>query len=256
MKDPRIALVTGVGRLKGIGRAICVALAQQGIDIFFTYWNPYDKQEFPDTKDHEPAEIQKEILSYGVRCEKVELDLTQEASIAILLETVQQTLGTPSILINNATYSTQTDLSTITATALDCHYQVNVKATILLTAAFVKQCNEAHSGGRIVNLTSGQNLGPMPNEIAYAVTKSAIETFTKTIAHEIAAQKITINAVNPGPTDSGWMTEELKEMLLPRFPTGRIGTPRDAATLIAFLVSHEAEWITGQVMHSEGGFIR
>jgi 3-oxoacyl-[acyl-carrier protein] reductase len=72
----------------------------------------------------------------------------------------------------------------------------------------------------------------------------------------VAERGITVNAVNPGPTDSGWMDEEVRRSLLPRFPQGRIGTPEDAARLVAFLASDAAGWITGQVIHSEGGFLR
>src|SRR5215204_4589980 len=112
------------------------------------------------------------------------------------------------------------------------------------------------SGGRIVNFSSGQSLGPMPGELAYVATKGAIEAFTRTLAAEVGNKGITVNAVNPGPTDTGWMTEELKREIAPRFPSGRIGQPEDAAKLVAFLAGDEAAWITGQVIHSEGGFLR
>jgi 3-oxoacyl-[acyl-carrier protein] reductase len=109
------------------------------------------------------------------------------------------------------------------------------------------------NGGRIINLTSGQSVAPMPGELAYAATKGAIEAFTVSLSAELAPYGITVNAVDPGATDSGWMTEEIKQELLPRFPMGRIGQPEDAARLIAFLASDEAAWITGQVIHSRGG---
>ena len=105
-------------------------------------------------------------------------------------------------------------------------------------------------------MTSGQDIGPMPGELAYAATKGAISAFTKSLSPELAPLGITVNAVNPGPTDSTWMNDDIREHLLPKFPMGRIGKPEDAAKLIAFLVSDEADWITGQVMNSEGGFIR
>ena len=96
----------------------------------------------------------------------------------------------------------------------------------------------------------------MPEELAYGASKGAVEAFTRSLAAAVAARGITVNAVNPGPTDSGWMDEELRRALLPRFPRGRIGQPEDAARLIAFLASDDAAWITGQVIHSEGGFVR
>jgi 3-oxoacyl-[acyl-carrier protein] reductase len=158
-------------------------------------------------------------------------------------------------LINNATYSTQTDIYNITPSELDKHYFVNLRATTLLSIEFIRRFkNNKH--GRIINLSSGQSLSAMSGEIAYAITKGAIETFTKTISHEIASKGITINAVNPGLTDTGWIDDKQKELFLDRFPMGRLGQPEDAAKLIAFLASENAEWITGQIIHSEGGFIR
>ncbi len=100
-------------------------------------------------------------------------------------------------------------------------------------------------------LTSGQSLGPMSGETAYAATKEALDAFVKTFVVEVMEKGIT-----QGPTDLGGMNEELKQHLLLNFPFGRIGTPHDAARLIRFLASDEAAWITGQVIHSEGGFIR
>jgi 3-oxoacyl-[acyl-carrier protein] reductase len=93
-------------------------------------------------------------------------------------------------------------------------------------------------------------------ESAYAATKGAIEAFTRTLAAEVGHKGITVNAVNPGPTDTGWISGELEQDLLPRFPLGRIGQPEDAARLVAFLASDEAAWITGQIINSEGGFVR
>lgn len=78
--------------------------------------------------------------------------------------------------------------------------------------------------------------------------------FKRSLSAELAPLKITVNAVDPGPTDSGWMTEDIKHFLLPRFPMGRIGQPEDVARLIAFLASDDAEWVTGQIIHSDGGF--
>lgn len=251
----RIAIVTGVSRLKGIGRAICMELANRGIDIFFTYWSKYDKEMPWGIEENEPQLIQDEIIKKGVRCERLELDLSANEAIITLLNTVKTTLGNPQILVNNATYSTVTSIENLTATELDKHYQINIKATTLLTLEFIKSF-ENKQQGRIINITSGQSLGQMPNEIAYAITKGAIETLTYTLSSEIAAKGITINAVNPGPNDTGWMNENLKTELKAQFPMNRIGTPKDTAKLIGFLVSEDAEWITGQIIHSEGGFKR
>ncbi|HEY0056826.1 MAG TPA: SDR family oxidoreductase [Pedobacter sp.] len=251
----KIAIVTGVSRLKGIGFAICSELAKRNFDIFFTYWTCYDNQMPWKVGFNEPTLIQNKILELGVNCEKLELDLSIENSAELLLNEVEKKLGKVSVLVNNATYSTQTDISNFSAIELDKHYEINLKATTLLVIEFIRRFNHK-KGGRIINLTSGQSLGEMSNEIAYAITKGAIETLTKTISQKIASRGITINAVNPGPTDTGWMDEDLTTLILRRSPMGRIGTPKDASRLIAFLASDEAEWITGQIIHSEGGFMR
>ncbi|WP_375578507.1 SDR family oxidoreductase [Marivirga tractuosa] len=251
----QIAIVTGTSRLKGIGRAICVELAKSGIDIFFTFWTKYDEQMPWNIEDNEPDLIQDEIRRYGVKCEKLELDFFEETSIEILFNEVEKKLGVPTILVNNATYSTQTNIEKITAEELDKHYIINFKVPTLLIAEFVRRFN-VKKNGRIINLTSGQTLSFMNDEIAYATTKSAIETLTRTISQEIAKKGITINAVNPGLTDTGWLDDKQEKIFKERFPMGRLGQPSDVAKLISFLASENAEWVTGQIIHSEGGFIR
>jgi 3-oxoacyl-[acyl-carrier protein] reductase len=251
----KIALVTGVSRIKGIGFEICNELANNGFDIFFTYWTPYDNSMPWKVAPDEQELIQKELEKHKVRLARLELDLSQETSVEKLLKKVNSTLGIPNVLVNNATYSTQTTVKALTAAELDMHYAINLKATTLLTLAFIRQF-EAGKNGRIINISSGQSLGEMPNEIAYAITKGAIETLTKTISQEIAEKGITINAINPGPNDTGWMSDELKEQFTQQFPMKRLGTPNDVSKLVAFLASKDAEWITGQIIHVEGGFKR
>lgn len=253
--NKQIAIVTGVGRLNGIGRAICVELAKKRVDIFFTFWSNYDRQMAWKVEDNEPDLIQAEIRNFGVKCEKIELDFLEESSVETLLNEVESKLGFPTILINNATYSTQTNIKEITNEELDKHYIVNLKVPTLLISGFIKRF-QGNKNGRIISLTSGQSLSFMNNEIAYAITKSAIETLTRTISQEIAQKGITINAVNPGLTDTGWLDEKQEKIFTKRFPMGRLGQPKDVAKLICFLISEDAEWITGQIIHSEGGFVR
>jgi 3-oxoacyl-[acyl-carrier protein] reductase len=250
-----VALVTGASRLKGIGAAICKELASLGSDIFFTYWKRYDASMPWSVEDDEPMILKKELENLGVRCQCAELDLSDINACTKLIKIVDDALGYPNILINNACYSVNDTFEDITAESLDAHYSINIRATTLLSAEFAKGFSSG-KGGRIINLTSGQSSGPMPDELSYAITKGAIETITYTMAAGIAHKGITVNAVNPGATDTGWMTEELQKELIQRFPFGRIGKPEDAARLIAFLASEEAQWITGQIIHSEGGFKR
>jgi 3-oxoacyl-[acyl-carrier protein] reductase len=93
----------------------------------------------------------------------------------------------------------------------------------------------------------------MPNELPYASSKGAIIAFTQSIAPDLARLGITANVINPGPTDTGWMSDELKSVLIETIPSGRIGQPEDAARLVGWLASDDARWITGQVINSEGG---
>jgi 3-oxoacyl-[acyl-carrier protein] reductase len=251
----KVALVTGVGRRRGIGSAICRALAHRGADVYFTYWGDYDRDVSGNFDEDGLEALREELRGMGVRAEGVELDLSLPESPERLLDAVAGRLGPPSILVNNAAYSTRDGFERLDAETLDAHYAVNLRAAALLSVGFARRY-PGGPGGRIVNLTSGQSLGPMPNEIAYAATKGAIEAFTVTLAAEVGHRGITVNAVNPGPTDTGWMTERLKRELAARFPAGRVGEPEDAARLVAFLAGDEARWITGQIIHSEGGFLR
>jgi len=121
----------------------------------------------------------------------------------------------------------------------------------LLCVEFVRAF-PAKGLGRIVNLTSGQGIGPLPKELAYAATKGGVESFTLSMSAAVASRGITVNAVDPGPTDTGWMSAGLRESLRSTAPMGRLGTPQDAARIITFLASKQAGWVTGQVIRSRG----
>ena len=108
----------------------------------------------------------------------------------------------------------------------------------------------------MVLFTSGQHLAPMSSELPYAVSKGAIHQMTRSLADYLADRRITVNAINPGPTDTGWATPDLAETVASSMPFGRWGTPADVANLVGFLVSDDGAWITGQVIDSEGGFRR
>ena len=249
----RVALVTGAGRRRGIGTAICRALAEKGADVFFTYWSAYEDEMSPDDRS-KPEALLQELRGAGVRAEAMEVDLSLPETPNRLLDTATERLGPPSILVNNAAYSIRDGFEELDAATLDAHYAVNFRATALLSVEFARRFEGG--SGRIINLTSGQSLGPMPGELAYVATKGAIEAFTRTLAVEVGHKGITVNAVNPGPTDTGWMGEDLKRQLSSQFPAGRVGRPEDAARLVVFLAGEQAAWITGQVIHSEGGFLR
>jgi 3-oxoacyl-[acyl-carrier protein] reductase len=253
--SPKVALVTGASRRGAIGAATCRALAAGGFDIAFTHWRAYDRDAGAGLDASGPESIKADIEALGRRALPVEIDLSNPDGIPGLFDAITQQLGKLVVVINNAAFSTRDGIDALDAKTLDDHYTVNLRATALLTSEFARRW-KGGSGGRVINLTSGQSLGPMPEELAYVATKGAIEAFTLSASPTLARRGITINAVDPGPTDSGWMWDDLKAELTPRFPLGRIGQPDDVARLIAFLASEAGGWITGQVIHSEGGFIR
>lgn len=247
----KIAIVTGVSRQAGIGAAVCRAFAVCGVDIFFTHWLPFDQRERYEADEAGITELEKELRGYGVRVADASVNLTPpDAADAVLRMTIAR-LGPPHILVNNAAHSSQGGIDSITTEVLDAHYAVNVRAMALLCATFVRHY-PGGPGGRIINLTSGQSVAPMPGELAYATSKGAIEAFTISLAPQVAGRGITVNAVDPGGTDTGWMTDEQKAQFSQGMAMGRVGRPEDAARLITFLASEAAGWITGQVLHSRG----
>jgi 3-oxoacyl-[acyl-carrier protein] reductase len=232
-----IALVTGADNPRGIGRAVCGALAARGAVVACTV---------------QPGSTASEAEIGAV---PIEADLADPEAPEALLGAVDAFLGHPTILVNNAAHSTRDGWEALDPATLDAHWAVNVRAPALLSCALARG-HRRGDPGRIVNLVSGQFLGPMPGELAYTASKGALQALTVQLAAELAPLGITVNAVGPGPNDTGWMDDALRAELLAKFPMSRIGRPEDAAALIAFLCSEEAGWITGQVVHSEGGFLR
>jgi 3-oxoacyl-[acyl-carrier protein] reductase len=246
------ALITGVSRSVGIGASVARALSAMGANVFTTYYRPYDSSMPWGSASQEANEIIEELKANGVKAHGIEADLSHIDTPKMLFDQAEQAIGPVDILINNATCDYQVDIYALTATMLDNHYAVNVRGTTLLCAEFAKR-HDGRPGGRIINLTSGQSLVPMPENLPYAITKGAIEALTKSLSASIANKGITVNAVDPGATDTGWMTLDFRETLKAKSPFGRVGKPEDATHLILFLASAQAEWITGQILHSRGG---
>jgi 3-oxoacyl-[acyl-carrier protein] reductase len=219
--------------------------------VLFTHWQAYDGAQGNGADAGGPAALELELLAMGVRACGLEVDLSQPDAHLRVLDATMERLGAPSILVNNAAYSTSDGYEQLDAATLDAHYAVNLRAMALLSVEFARRFADG-SGGRIINLSSGQGVGAMPTELAYAATKGAIEAFTRSLAAGVATKGITVNAIDPGGTDTGWMSEEFKAAILRQMAFGRLGQPEDAARLIVFLASDEGQWITGQTIHSRG----
>lgn len=246
------AIITGVSRKKGIGAAIAKAFAIHGADLLLVSWSNYDKLMPWGYSDGELQETIAEIKSHGVQCEVFEVDLSRPEAPKLIFSKMKEKFGSVEILVNNAVADREADIFSISEEILNQHFSVNVNANIFLSAEFVR-CFKGPQGGRIINLTSGQGLSPMPNSLPYAMSKAAIEALTLSLSETAGARGITVNAIDPGPTDTGWMDKALLTELSLKSPFNRVGLPSDAANLAVFLASNESGWITGQIIRSRGG---
>jgi 3-oxoacyl-[acyl-carrier protein] reductase len=251
-------VVTGASRRAGIGYAISRRLAGLGASLFVHHFAPHDAGQAWGADPGGPSAVVAGVaeVTDGGRVEHLSLDLAEPDAPERLMEAAAAVFGHVDILVcNHARSGPDGDLRDLDAAMLDAHWAVNARATILLAKAFAAR-HDGRPGGRIVFMTSGQDLGPMRAEVAYAASKGALASITKTLADELADRGITLNAVNPGPVDTGYATADAHEAVRRRFPQGRWGEPDDPARLVAWLVTDEAGWITGQVINSEGGFRR
>ena len=261
----RVAVVTGVSRRAGIGYAIARRLAAQGASLVLHHFAPHDRDQpwgaDPGGLEAVIGGVTEALADPDAAVWHQEADLSDPDAPARLIESVAETSRFLDILIcNHARSGGDGPLGTLTAGLLDAHWAVNTRASILLAQAFAAQHADRRPGGRIVFMTSGQDLGPMTGEVAYAASKGALASITQTLADQLADRGITLNTVNPGPVDTGYAAfadqPDAHEIVRRHFPQGRWGTPDDPARLIAWLVTDEAAWITGQVINSEGGFRR
>jgi 3-oxoacyl-[acyl-carrier protein] reductase len=253
----RVGLITGVSRRAGIGYAVARRFAAYGASLFLHHHVAHDEQQQwgadPGGIDALIAGVRAALAHPASRVEHSGGDLAQPGEPERLVAAARSVFGHVDVLVcNHARSGGDGPLGALDAGMLDSHWAVNARATILLVQAFAAQ-HDGRPGGRVILMTSGQDLGPMPDEVAYAASKGALASITRTLADHLADHGITLNTVNPGPVDTGYAPPE---SLRDRFPAGRWGEPDDPARLIAWLATDEALWVTGQVIHSEGGFRR
>ncbi|OKJ02857.1 SDR family oxidoreductase [Kitasatospora sp. CB01950] len=245
-----VALVTGVGRTAGIGAAVAERLAASGWDIAHTHWTPYDTRMPWGVEADAVDAIGAAIRAHGTRQLAVPADLADPATPARLFDRVTAELGPVTALVMSHAESVDSGLLDTTPDSFDRHFAVNTRASWLLIREFGLRYTGPFGSGRIIALTSDHTVGNLP----YGASKGALDRITLAAAHELAHLGITANAVDPGPTDTGWMTDAVRTDVLARTPLARLGTPHDAARLIDFLCSPAGQWINGQLLQSSGGF--
>ena len=252
----RVALVTGVSRREGIGYAVARRLAAYGASVFCHHYRPHDEEQPWGGDDVAAvlAGVRRALAAPGARVADLSADLAEVDAPRRVVAAAVAEFGHVDILVaNHALSGRDGRLPEVDAAMLDAHWAVNTRSALLLAKEFAAR-HDGRAGGRVVFLTSGQVRGPMPDEICYAAAKGALAAITPSVAAGLSRSGITVNTVNPGPVQTGYLTGELLDRLRPMLPFGRCGFPDDPARLIAWLATDEARWITGQVISSEGGF--
>jgi 3-oxoacyl-[acyl-carrier protein] reductase len=251
----RVALVTGVSRRIGIGSAVARRLLSDGAAVFASGFEPHDA-EMPWETD--PGGALTELARHEAAPDRLHheaADLEDPAAPDRLVAATVARFGRIDIVVANHARSSSQSFEEVTARELDKCWAINARASLLLARSLYER-RPRGPGGRLVLFTSGQHIGPMAGEIAYAVSKGAIHQMTASLADALVDRGVTVNCINPGPTDTGYAKGRAHETIARMFPAGRWGSPEDVANLVAWLVCDEAAWITGQVIVSEGGFRR
>lgn len=241
----KVAVVTGAS--KGIGAGIAEELAKQGASVIVNYASSASGAEAVVTK----------IKNAGGKAKAVHADVSKPGEAKQLVDAAVTEFGGLDILVNNAGVYEFLPLEQITETHFDRMFNLNVRGLLFATQAAANAIGK--QGGSIINIGSMASQAPVPGGSVYSASKAALDAITRSLAAELGPRKILVNAVLPGPVE----TEGVKSMggdgdqfiaqLVSRTPLGRIGQPKDIATVVSFLASEDGGWITGQIIPAAGG---
>jgi 3-oxoacyl-[acyl-carrier protein] reductase len=279
----RVALVTGANNPLGIGAATAKAFAGEGAAVFITSFrrppatSPAEMErarrvgtggpEFYEAVGQEPPEaIVRAIRSKGAPAACLEADLADPASVPRLFEACEKELGPVEVLVNNhAHWVPETfDPALVTregygmrladAATMDAHYAVIARASALMMAEYVRRyLARGARWGRIISISTDA-ADAHAGAVSYAASKHALESYSRSAAHELGKYGITVNVVAPGPIQTGWLRPDEETEIAKKTPLGRVGRPEDIADVVVFLASDEARWLTGQLVYAGGGW--
>ncbi|MCP3031160.1 3-oxoacyl-[acyl-carrier-protein] reductase [Halobacillus sp. A1] len=245
MLNENVALVTGASR--GIGRAIALELAAQGAKVAVNYAGSEDKAEA----------VVQEIKENGGEAIKIQANVSNSGEVKDMVKVVVETFGKLDILVNNAGITRDNLLMRMKEEEFDDVIDTNLKGVFVCTKGVTRQMMK-QKFGRIINISSIVGVSGNPGQANYVAAKAGVIGLTKSNAKELAARNITVNAVAPGyiTTDmTDQLTEEQREQMLSMIPLGRLGEGEDIARVVRFLATKDADYITGQTIHVDGGMV-
>ncbi len=237
----KVALVTGASR--GIGRGIAERLAKDGASIVVNYTR----------NENEAKKVVTGIEAMGAKAVAVQADVGKVSDVRRLFQETEKAFGRLDILINNAGIFWAKPIADVSEDEYDQIFAINAKGQFFAMQEAAKRMAD---GGRIVNISTGGTQLAFPGIGAYGGSKSALEFFTKVAAKELGARKITVNTVSPGYTETDMLSDpNFRTIGIEASPLKRLGTPKDIADVVAFIVSEEAGWITGDTVQAGGGVV-
>ena len=241
----KTAIITGSSR--GIGKAIAFKLGKMGANIVINGSSPSDALK----------KTEEELKEAGINVITVVADVRKNEDVEAMINTAVETFGSLDILVNNAGVTKDKLMMRMTESDWDDVLDINLKGAFLCTKAASKIMMKQRSG-KIINITSVVGITGNPSQTNYAASKAGLIGLTKSTAKELASRGINCNAVAPGLIETDMtdvLPDSVKENYLNSIPQKRYGTPEDVANVVGFLASEEANYITGQVMHIDGGLV-